>query len=295
MHRHSPDCAADLDKQPPGFRSRIDSFLGCVTPRRLILLECGIIRHAPFTQSGHTIWDLLPEQSWFEASLPSARVIRAVEASIAVADVHNFDRSIPGMTMDCLKVETNGHIAIKWLEEYADGASEDRLLLAQHYFTRAEIQAETDHVQNHVQTCAKNHEAPDIGYGIASWLRSLIGYNESWRYSIFFYLLNCPGVVDGYSSSWPVPRSHRDVALQLIEDIFGRPNYLDPVDPILRTDLTTSLAMEFYRTGDFSGMPVLADALEEAGCQTDDVLRHCREHALHARGCWVVDEILGKS
>ena len=41
-------------------------------------------------------------------------------------------------------------------------------------------------------------------------------------------------------------------------------------------------------------MPVLADALEEAGCQDAIILNHCREPGGHVRGCWVVDLLLGK-
>jgi hypothetical protein len=41
-------------------------------------------------------------------------------------------------------------------------------------------------------------------------------------------------------------------------------------------------------------MPVLADALEEAGCRDADFLGHCRSGGEHVRGCWVVDLLLGK-
>jgi hypothetical protein len=41
-------------------------------------------------------------------------------------------------------------------------------------------------------------------------------------------------------------------------------------------------------------MPILADALEEAGCENAEVLAHCREPGPHARGCWVPDGVLGK-
>jgi hypothetical protein len=41
-------------------------------------------------------------------------------------------------------------------------------------------------------------------------------------------------------------------------------------------------------------MPNLADALQEAGCETADILTHCREPGVHVRGCWVVDLVLGK-
>jgi hypothetical protein len=42
----------------------------------------------------------------------------------------------------------------------------------------------------------------------------------------------------------------------------------------------------------FDRLPILADALEEAGCDDARVLAHCRDDAHHARGCWVVDLIL---
>jgi hypothetical protein len=40
-------------------------------------------------------------------------------------------------------------------------------------------------------------------------------------------------------------------------------------------------------------VPVLADALEEAGCTDRTLLEHCRG-GLHVRGCWAVDLLLGK-
>ena len=50
-----------------------------------------------------------------------------------------------------------------------------------------------------------------------------------------------------------------------------------------------------YESRDFAAMPVLADALEEAGCDHADVLAHCRGPGPHVRGCWVVDLVLGKA
>jgi hypothetical protein len=56
-----------------------------------------------------------------------------------------------------------------------------------------------------------------------------------------------------------------------------------------------SVAQNFYESRGFETMPVLADALEDAGCHAEDVLAHCRQPAVHARGCWVVDLVLGQS
>jgi hypothetical protein len=54
------------------------------------------------------------------------------------------------------------------------------------------------------------------------------------------------------------------------------------------------LAQAIYDDRAFDRLPILADALEEAGCDTADILAHCRGPGPHVRGCWVVDLILGK-
>jgi hypothetical protein len=50
-----------------------------------------------------------------------------------------------------------------------------------------------------------------------------------------------------------------------------------------------------YEWRDLDALPVLADALEDAGCESGDLLRHLRGPGPHVRGCWVVDLILAKS
>ncbi len=55
------------------------------------------------------------------------------------------------------------------------------------------------------------------------------------------------------------------------------------------------LAQAIYDERDFDRMPILADALEEAGCTNIDILTHCRQPGEHVRGCWVVDAIFGKT
>jgi hypothetical protein len=63
-----------------------------------------------------------------------------------------------------------------------------------------------------------------------------------------------------------------------------------------RTDTAVQLAKGMYESRDFSAMPILADALQDAGCDNDAILEHCRDaDQLHVRGCWVVDLVLGKS
>ncbi len=61
-----------------------------------------------------------------------------------------------------------------------------------------------------------------------------------------------------------------------------------------RTGTAVELARTMWDARDFSAMPILADALQDAGCDRDDILTHCRDpHAHHTRGCWVLDAVLG--
>ncbi len=54
------------------------------------------------------------------------------------------------------------------------------------------------------------------------------------------------------------------------------------------------VAQSIYDERAFDRMPILADALEEAGCTNQDILGHCRQPREHVRGCWVVDLLLGE-
>ena len=79
----------------------------------------------------------------------------------------------------------------------------------------------------------------------------------------------------------------------LIRDIFGNPFRPVAFDPRWRTETAVALATGVYADRAFDRLPVLADALEEAGCDHPDVLAHCRGPGPHVRGCWVVDLVLG--
>lgn len=62
----------------------------------------------------------------------------------------------------------------------------------------------------------------------------------------------------------------------------------------LKPEVVT-LAQAIYDEPDFDRLPILEDALKYAGCDNPDFLGHCRSQAMHVRGCWVVDAILGRS
>jgi hypothetical protein len=85
------------------------------------------------------------------------------------------------------------------------------------------------------------------------------------------------------------------IGLGLIRDIFGNPFRPVAFDPSWRTSTAVVLARQMYESREFSAMPILADALQDAGCEDPDILGHCRGPGPHVRGCWVVDLVLGKA
>jgi hypothetical protein len=80
-----------------------------------------------------------------------------------------------------------------------------------------------------------------------------------------------------------------------IRDIFG-PLPFRPVvlDPRWRTSTVIDLATAIYEEIAFDRLPILSDALMDAGCDSDEMIKHCRSDWPHVRGCWVVDLCLGR-
>ena len=84
----------------------------------------------------------------------------------------------------------------------------------------------------------------------------------------------------------------------LLRDLFGNPFSpvtLDIAWLAWKNGTIQKLALTIYDERGFQNLPILADALEEAGCTNADILAHCRQPGEHVRGCWVVDLILGKT
>jgi hypothetical protein len=64
-------------------------------------------------------------------------------------------------------------------------------------------------------------------------------------------------------------------------------------DPSWLTPTALSLAHGIYTDRAFDRLPILADALQDAGCANPDILSHCRGPGPHVRGCWVADLLSG--
>jgi hypothetical protein len=87
-------------------------------------------------------------------------------------------------------------------------------------------------------------------------------------------------------------RQHQAHLIRCIFDSIYRPVVLEPA--WLSSDVV-ALAQGIYGDKAFDRMPILADALQDAGCENEAILSHCRGDGPHVRGCWVIDALLGKA
>jgi hypothetical protein len=90
---------------------------------------------------------------------------------------------------------------------------------------------------------------------------------------------------------------YRGDEAEYLRDVVGNPFRRVGIDPAWLSwggGTVRDLARSIYHDRAFDRTPILADALEEAGCTDADILDHCRGPGPHVRGCWVVDLLLGK-
>ncbi len=89
-------------------------------------------------------------------------------------------------------------------------------------------------------------------------------------------------------------RAERRVHAGLMRCVFRSTPAAVACSPAWRTDTAVALAAQMRASRDYSALPILADALQDAGCDEVAILEHCRGDGPHDRGCWVVDLVLGK-
>src|SRR5437868_15528696 len=92
-------------------------------------------------------------------------------------------------------------------------------------------------------------------------------------------------------------RAERAAQWKLLVDIFGEKPRSKKINPDWLTwndGTVVQIAQSIYTERAFDRLPIVADALEEAGCHDPNSLSHCRQPGEHVRGCWVLDLLLGK-
>ena len=96
-------------------------------------------------------------------------------------------------------------------------------------------------------------------------------------------------------------RATRKQLALFLREVVGNPFKTPRCDEAWRTSTVVQLATGIFEERAFDRMPILGDALLDADCDEEAVLRHCRgtelwnkEPVYHIRGCWVIELILGR-
>jgi hypothetical protein len=92
-----------------------------------------------------------------------------------------------------------------------------------------------------------------------------------------------------------IPEAVRIAQCDLLRDLIGNPFRPVAVASAWLTPTVRALAQGVYEERAFDRLPILADALEEAGCADPDLLGHLRGPGPHVRGCWPVDLLSAKT
>jgi hypothetical protein len=132
----------------------------------------------------------------------------------------------------------------------------------------------------------------------ASYASSFSVFAVAWEAQVASGIDPYPDLRDSFK------RPEKSQQAHLLRDLFGnpfRPVALGPAWLTWQDGTLPKLAQAIYEdrqlpTGhlDTSRLGVLADALEDAGCDDANILDHCRHGGPHVRGCWIVDLFLGK-
>jgi hypothetical protein len=142
------------------------------------------------------------------------------------------------------------------------------------------------------------HEALALGL-VALWEEApKAAYYASSNAYLAFAGISHPGAVPSDPRFAFSQAAEEKSQADILRCIFGhlfRPPTIVPAVPVWNDGTARKLAQSIYEERAFDRLPILADALEDAGCTDAAILEHCRGPGPHVRGCWAVDLLLGKS
>jgi len=185
-----------------------------------------------------------------------------------------------------LFTDQRSQAAVEVAERYVDG-----------FVTSAELKAASNHASDAIDASGQTRALSIMAHRVTGseakgnpWSAASYAFADlldaSWRLERFRFTKK---LTNGQR------REIFDVTARL-QDIFGPLPFRDvSMDRTVLewNDRTVhKIAQTIYDERDFNHLPILADALEDAGCDNEEILSHCRRPGSHSRGCWCVDLIL---
>ena len=222
------------------------------------------------------------EAAWLECSDPVAM--------LAFLKGKASDRKLRLFGVACcrhiwhLLTNESSRQAVSAAERYADEE------IGEKQFQKLGYGAELAYVEANFNVLNPDHSDPhragiDEATAIAAfWMSHVLDHSD----------LAAEAAAEAVRQATGTAEDERQHQAALLREIFGNPFRPILLDSTRKTPTVLQMAQFLYEERRFEDMPVLADALEDAGCTDADILSHCRQPCEHVRGCWVVDLLLGK-
>jgi hypothetical protein len=215
----------------------------------------------------------MTEAQWLVSKKPDT-MLRAYEKEISA---HPHSRKQRLFAIACCNriwhslTDTSSRMAVETSALFADGLVEKDQLMAAHFASESAVSDESE------------PSAPGYAASAATAVSATFFRAES--VCLFASLAAGDDLKGG---------PEHTAQCNLIRDIFGNPFRPISFNAAWLTSTVLALANGMYNEKAFDRMPILADALQDAGCDNEDILNHCRQPGEHVRGCWVVDLFLNK-
>jgi hypothetical protein len=191
-----------------------------------------------------------------------------------------------------------GEQVVATAEAYADGRCPAEEVAA----ARARVEAKLPNARLGAAYCGPSAHLTPEGYEMLAATVAPTG-REAAEAAVGSVSHFCVGLADsgplrGFNPEFRKPVREQTYALQadLLREVFGPLPYREPsvgADVLAWHDRTVPrLAATVYDERRFEALPLLADALLDAGCDDEELMAHCRAGGEHVRGCWAVDAVL---
>ncbi|MDY3559484.1 hypothetical protein R5W23_000477 [Gemmata sp. JC673] len=239
----------------------------------------------------------MTEDEWFSPTDDGARVRHAAEhlpprhrRLLAVG----LCRTVTGLvTHPALAA------ALDVVDQYADGRVTAGALERARHACRALAQQSYDAYRRAADTggsAVAAHACWDLAWAVSFAATDPLPLDKVGARALDAAVQARTGTTGGLSATSPefhaAVAAHLSLMRETVWEVAGNPFQPPRFLPAWRTDTVTALAKQMYESRDFTAMPILADALQDAGCDSDALLRHCRGEGTHVRGCWAIDLVL---
>jgi len=219
----------------------------------------------------------MTEDEWFTTTDP-APMLHALDGRTSARKVRLFACACCRLVWDSLTPLSSKRV-VEVAERYADGEVSERELNQARSLAAAAAQKSV----RHGSRFRSNHPARERE-GRQFFAADVALTDKNIKLRMMFPGHGNPVVQDEMLKA---------AAPSLLRCVFQCPSVSTEFHPSWRTEAAVALARGMYETRSFDAAPILADALEEAGCSDAAVLGHLRGGGPHVRGCYVCDAVLG--